>query len=185
MPISVPPAPPLALPGAPPSRSVTPVEISGMPVRIPIGDMQPSVVVETVPPLADEPHKERGVVASGERFADSIVAAAGASGADAPLLLIRGDAVPDVTFDALVQLAPARIVVVGGAAVVSGEVEARLARVSPVDRDGRSVATGGSPRSRGRGFSHTGERPGWRQCTAASCSASHVAAISVRRAPER
>ena len=68
------------------------------------------------------------VVASGEGFADAV--AAGAllgTGDDPAVVLTRRDALPAATADALADLAPDRIVVVGGEGVVSGDVTDDLA----------------------------------------------------------
>ena len=61
-------------------------------------------------------------VATGAGFADALAAAAQAGQQNSPILLVRPDSVPDATADALRDLAPRRVVVVGGTASVSEEV---------------------------------------------------------------
>jgi putative cell wall-binding protein len=62
------------------------------------------------------------LVAVGTAFADALAGGAAAGTADAPLLLTAPDAVPEATSAALRQLAPTRVVVLGGTSVVSDEV---------------------------------------------------------------
>ncbi|WP_256842925.1 S8 family serine peptidase [Ornithinimicrobium cryptoxanthini] len=84
-------------------------------------------------------------VAYGEAFADALTgsAAAGAGmstmttpeGDAAPVLLV-GKSIPTVTSDALDALAPSNIVVLGGPASVSNDIETELTAWAPVNRIG-------------------------------------------------
>ncbi|MBR7742892.1 cell wall-binding repeat-containing protein [Phycicoccus sp. BSK3Z-2] len=65
-------------------------------------------------------------VASGEVFADGLVAAPAAKGDDAPLLLTRGDRLPPATADRLRAIRPSEVVVVGGTGTVSRDVLGRI-----------------------------------------------------------
>jgi putative cell wall-binding protein len=71
-------------------------------------------------------------LAGGEDHADATVAAVVAALRDAPLLLVRRDVLPDVVAAALTELAPSRIVVVGGPAAVSADVVRSLGGFAPV-----------------------------------------------------
>lgn len=78
-------------------------------------------------------------VASGAdpSYPDALAGASAAARDDAPVLLTRPDRVPDSVVAALEQLQPARIVVLGGDAAVSGEVFRQLgadARLGGNDR---------------------------------------------------
>ena len=82
-------------------------------------------------------------IASGLGFADGLAAAPAAALVDAPLLLVSPTAVPAATATELQRLAPTAIVIVGGTAVVSPQVEqalqallptAELSRISGDDR---------------------------------------------------
>jgi putative cell wall-binding protein len=59
-------------------------------------------------------------VTTGQGGADALAAASVAGGTGSPVLLTRRDDVPGVTRDELVRLRPRRVIVVGGAAAVSG-----------------------------------------------------------------
>jgi SpoIID/LytB domain protein len=65
-------------------------------------------------------------VVSGSAFADAMAGAAQAGGLGGPVLLTLTDRLPQATADALAQLKPAKIVVLGGPTVVSPTVEAKL-----------------------------------------------------------
>ena len=73
-------------------------------------------------------------IATGDNFPDALSAGPAASAAGGPILLVRPNAVPAVIATELRRLAPARIVVLGGPAVVSAGVEASLATYAPVTR---------------------------------------------------
>lgn len=86
-------------------------------------------------------------VATGRDFPDALAVGATAARNKSPVLLVDPDAIPDATADALAQLAPATIVIVGGPAAVSDAVEAELAnhtanviRVHGLDRYATAVA---------------------------------------------
>ncbi len=61
-------------------------------------------------------------VASGQNFPDALAATAAAGADQAPLLLVRRDALPAQTASELARLQPRRVIVVGGTAVVSNAV---------------------------------------------------------------
>jgi putative cell wall-binding protein/subtilisin family serine protease len=65
-------------------------------------------------------------VATGLDWPDALAGAARAGATDSPLLLVRTSTVPDSTWTRLDRLDPGRILVLGGPAVVSPEVLARL-----------------------------------------------------------
>lgn len=71
-------------------------------------------------------------VATGQGFPDALSAAALAGSTDVPLLLVRGNRIPESTQSALERLDPDRIVVVGGENVVNRDVFRRLRSFSPV-----------------------------------------------------
>jgi len=71
-------------------------------------------------------------LANGMDFPDALAGAAAAGAKDAPVLLTRADALPESTASALVRLKPTRIVVLGGAAVVSEAVAAEAAAATGV-----------------------------------------------------
>lgn len=63
------------------------------------------------------------VIASGENWPDGLSASVLAKADDSPLLLTLPDALPTVTRDELLRLAPARICIIGGTNAVSDTVE--------------------------------------------------------------
>lgn len=73
-------------------------------------------------------------VAAGTNFPDALGAAPAAALQGGPLLLTAGDALPAAVRAELVRLAPARIVVVGGANVVSPAVLSALEAIAPTTR---------------------------------------------------
>ena len=73
-------------------------------------------------------------VAVGHAFADALAAGPAAIGDSAPLLLVASDAVPATTRAALEQLAPERIVLLGGPGVISDRVETELSAIAPTTR---------------------------------------------------
>ncbi|MEO8469479.1 MAG: cell wall-binding repeat-containing protein [Chloroflexota bacterium] len=86
-------------------------------------------------------------IATGANFPDALGGAAAAGQQGAPVLLVD-DTVPDSVANELTRLAPARIVILGGQAVVSASVESALdaftagpvTRIAGVDRYDTSVA---------------------------------------------
>ena len=66
-------------------------------------------------------------VASGVGFADALAGAPAAGTAGGPLLLVPGSSIPSVIAAELSRLQPGRIVVLGGASVVSDGVLTQLA----------------------------------------------------------
>ncbi|WP_192796638.1 cell wall-binding repeat-containing protein [Serinicoccus kebangsaanensis] len=82
-------------------------------------------------------------VATGESFADALTGSARAGMEGAPVLLTEGDRVPDATAEVLEDLAPDRVVVVGGEAAINDTVARALGadeRVKGTNRYGTAVA---------------------------------------------
>lgn len=75
-------------------------------------------------------------VATGSAFPDALAASAAAGANQAPVLLTARDRLPDATASELDRLRPGRIVVLGGTAAVSADVQDALRRYTdgPVDR---------------------------------------------------
>jgi putative cell wall-binding protein len=73
-------------------------------------------------------------VVDGHAVADGLVAGAAAAMTGGPVLLVDGGTVPTATRAELERLAPARIVVVGGAAAVPEDVVTALGAIAPVSR---------------------------------------------------
>ncbi len=75
-------------------------------------------------------------VATGLNFPDALAGAAVAGAEGGPILLVSTNAIPAVTADQLTRLSPSRIVILGGAAVVSDGVLAALSAYTsgPVTR---------------------------------------------------
>ncbi|MGI9017180.1 MAG: cell wall-binding repeat-containing protein [Euzebya sp.] len=85
-------------------------------------------------------------VATGANFPDTLAAGPAAATERAPILLVNPDSIPEVTRSLLERLDPASIVIVGGTATVSQDVEAELGdfadsveRVAGNDRIATSV----------------------------------------------
>jgi len=70
-------------------------------------------------------------VATGLGFADALAAAPAAAAQGGPLLLVNGDTVPAATAAELQRLAPHRIVVVGGTAVIGDAAYSTLSSLTP------------------------------------------------------
>ena len=75
-------------------------------------------------------------IATGTDFADALAGTPPAAMADSPLLLVRPGSIPAATAAELQRLAPQRIYVLGGTAVVSAAVASQLAQFTsgPVTR---------------------------------------------------
>lgn len=73
-------------------------------------------------------------VASGENFPDALSATPVAASAGAPVLLTPRSEVPAILTAELRRLQPTRIVLVGGEAAISSDVEAELETIAPVER---------------------------------------------------
>ena len=73
-------------------------------------------------------------VCNGEQFADAMAGGAAAAAADAPLLLVTTDRLPQETTRELERLSPRRIVLLGGTTAVDADVEAALGAIAPVER---------------------------------------------------
>jgi putative cell wall-binding protein len=65
-------------------------------------------------------------LASGTGFADALAGSAAAGVKGAPVLLVPRDTVPEVVMDEIVRLAPSEIVILGGTASISRELEESL-----------------------------------------------------------
>lgn len=74
------------------------------------------------------------VIVTGENWPDALAAGPVGVSLGAPILLVRRDAIPPDTDRALSQLGVRRVIVVGGPAVVSPEVEVALAARFAVER---------------------------------------------------
>lgn len=74
-------------------------------------------------------------VATGTNFPDALAAGPSAAIRGGAVLLVKGNALPPETANALAQLRPDRIVIAGGTSVVSPAVETELARYAPVTRE--------------------------------------------------
>jgi len=66
-------------------------------------------------------------VATGENFPDALGAAPAAAMIKGPILLVRQNSIPGETAAELTRLAPDKIIIVGGTAVISASVESGLA----------------------------------------------------------
>lgn len=73
-------------------------------------------------------------IADGHGFADALAGGPAAALEDAPILLVARSGVPADTRDALEELRPSRIVVLGGPGVVTPAVAAELGQWAPVQR---------------------------------------------------
>jgi putative cell wall-binding protein len=69
-------------------------------------------------------------VTTGERYADALSGSAAAGAGGGPMLLVRHDGIPAATATELARLKPAKIVLLGGPAVVDASVETALAAYS-------------------------------------------------------
>lgn len=105
-------------------------------------------------------------LATGERYPDAIAIGAVAAKERAPILLTRRDALSPASAAQIRRLAPAEVVIVGGPAAVSMEVERQVADLGPTvvrwagdDRYGTAVAISSSRFSPGVDVVHvvTGE----------------------------
>lgn len=112
-------------------------------------------------------------LATGEAFPDALTGAPAATRADGPVLLTHPDRLPAVVEEALRELAPSRVVVLGGAGAVSQAVLDRVATLLPPVAHGHGVPDGdvglwvvgsgvldlaGTPRA---GWNRTGDDPTW------------------------
>lgn len=102
---------------------------AGYEVRRHSGATRFATAAAIAPHVAESP--ERVVLASGHGFADALVAAAPAGMMGAPILLAAPDDLPDVTEQALAELDPAEIVMVGGTAALSAAVEEQAGEAAP------------------------------------------------------
>jgi putative cell wall-binding protein len=65
-------------------------------------------------------------IATGADFPDALAGVPAAATLDAPILLVHRDEIPDVVLDQIRRLEPTRIVILGGTAAVSLQVEQQL-----------------------------------------------------------
>lgn len=75
------------------------------------------------------------LVACGTDFPDGLAAGAAAASLRAPVLLAPTDRVPDTTWEEYRRLAPRRVVLVGGSAVLSADVQRHLAAAPAPSED--------------------------------------------------
>ncbi len=95
---------------------------------------------------------EAAYVATGLGFADALSATPAAAVDGAPLLLTEPDRLPDATRDRLRALAPERIVLLGGHAVVGSGPEEELSAIAPVVRVAGGDRFGTSARIAARAY---------------------------------
>ena len=81
-----------------------------------------------------EPGVSAAFVVTGRGFADALASAAAASALGGPVLLSERETLPTETSDALTDLAPGEIIVVGGPGAVSDAVLAELGDLAPTTR---------------------------------------------------
>lgn len=72
------------------------------------------------------------IIATGESFPDALSASGLAGSLRAPILLTRRTSLPLAVYEEILRLSPSRIVIVGGTAAVSEDVERVLRRHAPV-----------------------------------------------------
>lgn len=82
-------------------------------------------------------------IASGKDFPDALTAAAAAGSQDAPVLLATNTELPPITAEAISQLSPKRIVLVGGSGVISAQTAKSIGALLP---DAKVVRHGGANR---------------------------------------
>ncbi len=73
-------------------------------------------------------------IATGSNYPDALSASAIAGAQGGPLLLVPNGSIPTVVWNELVRLQPKKIVIAGGADVVSESVAKALAKIAPVQR---------------------------------------------------
>ncbi|WP_206749482.1 cell wall-binding repeat-containing protein [Salinibacterium hongtaonis] len=73
-------------------------------------------------------------IAAGENFPDALSAVPAAASQSAPLLLVASSSAAPSILAEIRRLAPKKIVIVGGTAVITDSVEAELAAIAPVER---------------------------------------------------
>jgi putative cell wall-binding protein len=84
-----------------------------------------------------EPGVDVAYIASGSNYPDALAGAAAAGSMGGPVLLVHGTEIPAAVLTELARLEPKEIVVLGGTAAISSEVEANLERyVAPTIRLG-------------------------------------------------
>lgn len=99
---------------------------------VPTGRISGDDRYETAAAVAAEfDHADTVYVANGSNYPDALSAAPAAAYVGAPLLLTDANTLPAVIAEQIERLTPDRIVVVGGAAVVSSAVEATLESLLP------------------------------------------------------
>lgn len=97
------------------------------------------------------PGRHRVYVATGEDFADALVAGAAASHDGDPLLLTRHDSLPDVVGAEVARLDPDEVWIVGGSSSIGDQVrEQLLDRLRDRDHDGDGIPDQDRDRDRDR-----------------------------------
>lgn len=91
--------------------------------------------------LAGDAKPQRVFVASGETFADALAAGPVAALQDTVIVITRKNTLPQPTIDRLTAIAPEEIVVLGGEAAVSTDVEVSLQSVVPSAKVTRIAGT--------------------------------------------
>jgi minor extracellular serine protease Vpr len=98
-----------------------------------IKDVEPGTRYGTAAALAGEAFPDgadTALIATGRDFADALAAAPVSATRSGPILLTEPDAVPDDTMDALADLGVTDVVLLGGTAAISEDVEAQLTDAS-------------------------------------------------------
>ncbi|WP_298891009.1 cell wall-binding repeat-containing protein [uncultured Serinicoccus sp.] len=117
-------------------------------------------------------------VATGRDYPDALAGAARAGRSDAPVLLVRPDAVPAATAAALTDLGVDEIVLLGGEGVVDDEVETMLeewgevTRVAGPDRYATAALLAGADETRAQVFIASGQN--WPDALAGAATAGAV-----------
>lgn len=84
--------------------------------------------------LTRYPKSDVVIIAVRDPPVDSMAAVAYAKSINAPILLTERDDAPEVTVNALKQLNPKKIVIIGGPVAVSNDVESEFRKIAPTER---------------------------------------------------
>lgn len=84
--------------------------------------------------LEEYPSADVVIISTREPPVDSMAAVAYAKSIDAPILLTEQDDVPEDTINAVRQLNPEKIVIIGGPVAVSKGVESEFKKIAPTER---------------------------------------------------
>jgi putative cell wall-binding protein len=112
------------LPGTPPPATATPENVD----RLAGSDRYATAAAVAETYAAGVPV---AYIATGLNFPDALAGAAAAGPTGGPVLLVKQDSVPAATAAELARLRPARVVILGGAGVISDAVVATLAAYAP------------------------------------------------------